>query len=175
MDRDGTINREVHYLKSIDDLELLPHSARAIKMLNDMGFLVIVVSNQSGIARGYFDQQDLNTIHNEIRKRLEEEGARIDDFFVCPHHPDDNCDCRKPKTGLIEKATKKYIIDLKQSFVIGDKMVDVKLGRNIGCQSILVRTGYGREYEDFINIKNDLIADDLLDSLKFISGNNHGI
>lgn len=150
LDRDGTIIREVNYLRRLEDIELLPGAAAAIRRLNQAGILVIVVSNQSGVARGFFDLDFVAACHRHLRKLLGEQGARIDDFFFCPHHPEagqkpwrQNCDCRKPEPGLLLAARKRHRIDLQASYVIGDKICDLELADRVGGRGILVRTGHG--------------------------------
>jgi D-glycero-D-manno-heptose 1,7-bisphosphate phosphatase len=150
LDRDGTINEEVGYLRNLSDLRLIPGSAAAIRRLNDAGLKVVLVTNQSGIARGYFSEAQLQVIHERLSQMLLDEGARLDAVYYCPHHPTAGnslytreCDCRKPGTGLIDKAARDLNIDIKQSYVVGDKWSDVELGQKAGAFSVLVRTGYG--------------------------------
>jgi D,D-heptose 1,7-bisphosphate phosphatase len=137
LDRDGTINKDIGYLYKIEDLELLPGVIQAIKILNDSGFLVIVITNQSGVARGYYSEMDIKLLHNYINNILNEYGANIDAFYYCPHHPEKgigkykvNCNCRKPKPGLIENAIEEFKIDRSKSYMVGDKKSDVEAGKN---------------------------------------------
>jgi D-glycero-D-manno-heptose 1,7-bisphosphate phosphatase len=150
LDRDGTINIEKGYLYRIEDFCFVPGAPQAIKLLKDAGFLVIVVTNQSGIARGYYSDRDVALLHNHINDELARFGTTIDGFFVCPHHPQgiveryaEACDCRKPLPGLLLAAAEKYAIDLGNSYLVGDKATDVEAGLQAGCRSLLVRTGYG--------------------------------
>lgn len=150
LDRDGTINEEVGYLRNLADLRLIPGAGAAIKRLNDSGMKVVLVTNQSGIARGYFSESLLQEIHDRLEQMLRDEGARLDAVYYCPHHPSAgnthftrDCDCRKPGTGLIDKAARDLNIDVKHSYVVGDKWSDVELGQRAGAHSVLVRTGYG--------------------------------
>ena len=150
LDRDGTINEEVGYLRNPADLQLIPGAGAAIKRLNDAGMKVVLVTNQSGIARGYFSETLLHEIHARLEQMLHDEGARLDAIYYCPHHPSEGnslytkeCDCRKPGTGLIDKAVCDLDIDVKHSYVVGDKWSDVELGQRAGAHSILVKTGYG--------------------------------
>ena len=150
LDRDGTINVEKDYLYKIEDFEFIPGVPEAIKRLKDAGFLVIVVSNQSGVGRGYFDERAVETLHRHIQEELVEFGTSIDAFYFCPHHPDEGvgdykvvCDCRKGAPGMLLQAAEDHDIDLQKSFMIGDKLADIKAGQRAGCQSILVLTGYG--------------------------------
>ncbi len=150
LDRDGTINEEVGYLRNLADLRLIPGAGAAIKRLNDSGMKVVLVTNQSGIARGYFSESLLQEIHDRLEQMLRDEGARLDAIYYCPHHPSAgnshytrDCDCRKPGTGLIDRAARDLNIDVKHSYVVGDKWSDVELGQRAGAHSVLVRTGYG--------------------------------
>jgi len=138
VDRDGTICLDKHYLADPDGLELIPTVAEGIKKLNDAGLLVIVVTNQSGVDRGLFDEDQLGTIHDRMERILEEHGAWVDDIYYCPHKPDSGCDCRKPAPGMLLKARDEHGIDLKQSFVIGDRMMDVEMAHAVGAKAILV-------------------------------------
>ena len=138
IDRDGTMAKDAHYCRRPEDFELFPRTAKAVKLLNSHGFKVIVVTNQSGIARGYFTAETLAQIHGKMKKEMAKEGAFIDAVYYCPHHPDDNCDCRKPKPRLVLQAAREYDIDLSQSFVVGDLLMDVGLGRAVGARTILI-------------------------------------
>ena len=149
LDRDGTINQNVGFLRNIEDFELIPGVAEAIKKINESGYLVIVITNQPVIARGEVTLEELKQIHNKMETLLGKEGAYIDDIFFCPHHPDSGfegevkelkikCDCRKPSPGMILQAAKKYNIDLEESWMIGDTKLDVETGKNAGCKTALV-------------------------------------
>lgn len=135
LDRDGTINRDVPYCSRPEDFDLLPGAAEAIELLNEHGFKVVVVTNQSGIARGYFTEGMLASIHDKMQKELAKHGAHVDAIYYCPHHPDDNCECRKPKPKMILQAVRDLDIDLSQSYVIGDSEMDVELARRAGCKA----------------------------------------
>lgn len=139
LDRDGTLAKDVHYCSRPDDFELFPNTAKAIRLLNEHCFKVIIITNQSGVARGYFTEETLAEIHGKMKKELDKEGAWVDGIYYCPHHPDDNCDCRKPKPKLLLQAAKDFDIDLEHSFVVGDLQMDIELGRAVGCKTILVR------------------------------------
>jgi len=145
LDRDGTINVEKEYLSDPEGVELLGNAAEGIRRLRDSGLKVVVVTNQSGIARGYFDEVTLKSIHERLLSLLEAEGARLDGIYVCRHHPDERCPCRKPETGLLQQAAEEFRADLSQAFVIGDKAADIECGRRVGATTLLVRTGYGEE------------------------------
>ncbi len=170
-DRDGVINREVSYLDSIDKVEILEGISKAIKLLNENNFKVIIITNQSGLARRYFTKRTLEEIHDFIIKELRKESAHIDAIYYCPHHPDDDCNCRKPRIGLINKAEKELKLDLKSSFLIGDKVTDIQAGLNAGLKTILVLTGYGEEESKKLNeldLKVDFIAKDALSAVRWI-------
>jgi D-glycero-D-manno-heptose 1,7-bisphosphate phosphatase len=141
-------------------------------MLQEAGFKLFVVTNQSGPARGYFPEELVETIHQEIRRRLGRFGVKIEEFFVCLHHPNEDCPCRKPKTGLLERAFAKYPLDRERSFVIGDRLLDVELAQRAGLKGILVLTGYGRGEAEYLlpqsKFKPDYIAKDLLEAAKII-------
>lgn len=149
LDRDGTVNEEVGYLRSLDLLKLIPGAAAAIGRLNRAGYKVVLVTNQSGVARGYFSESLVDAAHDLLAGMLKNEGAFFDSVYYCPHHPTAGnskhtvlCDCRKPATGLIDRAVKDLDIDRARSFVIGDKWSDVELGHRAGVRSILVRSGF---------------------------------
>ncbi len=148
-DRDGTINEEVGYLSDLKQLRLIPGAGSAIKRLNDAGLKVVLVTNQSGVARGYFGEPFVHETHKLLEEMLLREGARLDGIYYCPHHPQagnsrytTECDCRKPGTGMIDQAARDLVIDVKRSFVVGDKWSDVELGQRAGARSILVRSGF---------------------------------
>jgi histidinol-phosphate phosphatase family protein len=143
LDRDGTMNRDVPYCRRPEDFELFPDTARAIKLLNESGYKVIIITNQSGVARGYFTKETLARIHQKMRDQLAEKGAHIDGLYYCPHHPDDNCDCRKPKPKMVLQAVQEHDVDLKRSFVVGDKPLDIQLGQNVGCRTVLIPSDPG--------------------------------
>ncbi len=171
LDRDGTINKEINYLSKKEDMVILPKVTKAIRILNESRFLVIIITNQSGIARNYFFREALEDIHSHLMKELEKENARIDDILICPHHPDDGCECRKPKIGLLKDAARKYDIDIGSSYIVGDKFTDLKTGRNAGCRTVLVLTGYGNdemENRDEWEFTPDFIARDLYEAAIWI-------
>ena len=141
LDRDGTLNPDPGYIRSPDQFELFPGVAQALAKLVQAGARLIVVTNQSGVARGLFSIGDLEAIHAKLTRLLEEAGAPLDALYVCPHHPDDACTCRKPNTGLIDQAVRERTVDLSRSYLIGDKVSDVELAKRVGSRSILVTTG----------------------------------
>lgn len=150
LDRDGTVNEEVDYLHRIEDFAFIPGAPEAIRRLKEAGFLVIVVTNQSGVARGYFPLAAVEALHDHIQSELARIGTRIDAFYLCPHHPVEgigeyrkDCDCRKGSPGMLLQAARDHGIDLARSFMIGDKAADVEAGERAGCRPLLVLTGYG--------------------------------
>jgi D-glycero-D-manno-heptose 1,7-bisphosphate phosphatase len=159
IDRDGTVNVEKHYLANPEDLELIPSAGPAIKRLQLANWGICLVTNQSGIARGYFDLRQLHKVHQRLLDLLGEHGAKIDGIYFCPHAPDDGCNCRKPSPGMVYQAVSVHGFDPRQAWVIGDKEVDVELGHAVGATTILVRTGYGKDYESETNA--DYVTDDL--------------
>lgn len=159
IDRDGTINVEKHYLSDPNQLELYPGVGDAIRRLNQAGFGVAVVTNQSGIARGYFDLARLETIHARLHQLLAEHGAHVDGIYLCPHGPDDDCTCRKPLPGMVEQAVNDHGFDPARSVMVGDKEVDVEMGLAVGAETFLVRTGHGAKY--VATTKAHHVADDL--------------
>ena len=141
LDRDGVINRKLEndYVKSWDEFQFLPGVIGAIKAINEKGYLVIVVTNQRGIAKGLMTEKDLEEIHRRMLKELKKHGAHIDDIFYCPHDISDNCNCRKPKPGMLIQAQKKWDIDFAQSYIIGDSNSDIEAGQQVGCRGILTK------------------------------------
>jgi len=167
LDRDGTINVEVDYLSKLEDFEFLPNTITALKKLSDSNFKIIITTNQSAIARGFLDEKELDKIHKHMIRQLSRNGARIDAIYVCPHHPDDNCPCRKPRTGLLKKAAKDFDISLKESYLVGDSTKDIQTGINAGCKTILVKTGYAGK-DKLYHVKPGRLAEDLLDAVENI-------
>lgn len=176
LDRDGVINVEKNLLHKKEDLELIPKSAEAISLLNKNNIKVIVVTNQPAIARGLCTEEELKDINEHLNNLLKNKNARIDGFYYCPHHPTagsnpfytKQCDCRKPKPGLIFQAKKDFNIkDISQFFMIGDKMSDIHAGLQAGCKTILVKTGYGGSGggEEFKDAVPDYEAQDLYDAV----------
>lgn len=138
LDRDGTINRDVPYCSRPEDFELLPNVGEGIRLLSRLHLKLVVVTNQSGIARGYFSEQSLADIHRKMRAELARWGATIHGIYYCPHHPDDKCACRKPETGLFLQAARELHLQLVRSYVMGDKMLDVMAAQKLGCKAVLI-------------------------------------
>jgi len=173
LDRDGTINEEVEYLSRMEDLRLFPNTHEAIGLINRSGMQAVVITNQSGVARGFFDEVFLKRLHDRINDMLAARGAHIDRFYFCPHHPTEgrgkyrrDCDCRKPKAGMFHKAARDLHIDLASSYMIGDNHTDMEAAHNAGVRGILVRTGYGKT----VDISQQAVyrAGDMLDAVQWI-------
>jgi histidinol-phosphate phosphatase family protein len=143
LDRDGVLVREVDYLRELSQLEVLPGVPAALKSLRRAGFKVVVATNQSGVARGYFSAARLRAIHRELKRRLARFGAEWDALYVSPHHPDSRHPWRKPGVGMLKAAARRFRLDLKKSYFVGDTTTDVQTARNAGCAAVLVRTGKG--------------------------------
>ena len=178
LDRDGTINEYVGFLRKEEDFRLIPEVSEAIKKINNSGYLAIVVTNQPVIARGEVTEEELEEIHKKMETLLGLDGAYIDDIYYCPHHPDKGfegeipelkieCDCRKPKTGMLEKAAREHNIDLSSSIMIGDSTLDIKMAENAGMQSVLLKTGQKGEDGKY-EVSPTLIAEDLNDAINKI-------
>lgn len=167
LDRDGTINVEKDYLYRVEDFEFIPGVPQAVRMLNEAGFLVVVVTNQSGVARGYYTEEDVDILHRHISAELAKTGSRVDAWYYCPHHPSGRgsyslpCHCRKPLPGMLREAARRHGIDLAASVMIGDKLADVEAGIAAGCRTILVRTGYGAAEEALVPPET-MVCDNLL-------------
>jgi D-glycero-D-manno-heptose 1,7-bisphosphate phosphatase len=168
LDRDGTINVERHYLADPDQVELVAGAAEGLRALRELGLELVVVTNQSGVGRGYFTERTLAAIHARLLACLAEQGVELDAIYVCPHAPTAGCRCRKPDTGLLERAARERGFDPREAFVIGDKASDVELGRRAGSTTILVRTGYGAEAAATAGA--DHVVDDLRGAARVIAG-----
>ena len=179
LDRDGTINEQMGYVNHLSRFQLLPGVARAIRSLNEAGLPVVVVTNQSGLARGYFPESLLEAVHAEMYRLLAEEGARLDGLYVCPHHPEAkeerfrlDCDCRKPRTGLLERAAAELGLDLGRSYMVGDRWSDLRCGAAVGATTVLVLTGYGRGDAAYVGpgqtVQPDHVAEDLEAAARWI-------
>lgn len=147
LDRDGTIIEDVHYCRRPEDVSLLPDAAKSVALLNSIGMPVVIVTNQSGISRRYFDWVTLEAIHDELKRGLTREHARVDAIYVCPHHPDDGCACRKPRPGLLLRAAADLRVDLSSSYMVGDQHGDILAGQACGCTTVFVDSGPTRAKE----------------------------
>ncbi len=177
LDRDGTINEEVGYLNHLSRFRLLPRAAEGIRLLKEAGFAVVVITNQSGIARGFFPKTLVEEVHALMQELLAREGAILDGIYYCPHHPEEGCYCRKPRPGLVERAAQELGLDLSRAYVVGDRFTDLQLAKNIKAKGVLVLTGYGRGehlyYLPRLGLKPDLVAEDLFEAAqKIISHEN---
>ena len=165
IDRDGTLIEEVDFLHKVEDLRFFPWTVEAVRLLKENGFLVIVITNQSGIGRKIFEESAMHQIHEKIQEELSE---RLDEFYFCPHLPDEGCLCRKPNLGMLETAQAHFEIDLANSWMIGDKAIDIETGFNAGIKTALVLTGYGNRALKSLERKPDLVAENLLEAVKII-------
>ena len=148
LDRDGTINREVHYLSRPEQLMLLPGASDGLRLLHEAGHTLVVVTNQSAVGRGLLNRERLDEIHRRLGNILDAQGVRVAAWYHCPHRPDDGCSCRKPAIGLFKRSHQELGISLDHAWMVGDRLSDMQAGRAVGAQTILVATGYGRnEYQ----------------------------
>jgi D-glycero-D-manno-heptose 1,7-bisphosphate phosphatase len=177
LDRDGTLIDEVGYLDRPERVVLYPWSAAAIAALNRAGIRVVMVTNQSGVARGFFDEATVDAVHRHIAGQLAQAGAAIDAYYYCPHHPDGKvrayaqaCDCRKPGRALVDRAVAEFGVDPAASFTVGDRWLDISLARTIGAKGVLVRTGYGltEEVRPPHGLGADAVADNLIGAVSWI-------
>lgn len=174
LDRDGTIIEyplnENYIDNKLCNMKFIPDTAKAIKLLNSLDYKIIVITNQSTVAYGNSTEEDLNIFNRVMIKELEKFGARIDKVYYCPHCYSDNCDCRKPKNKLMKLAAKEFDIDLSNSWMIGDTKTDMQTGKNVGCKTILVKTGYGKiELEKYgCDIEHDYVVHDLAEAARTI-------
>jgi len=185
LDRDGTINDEVGYLDSADKLRIIPAAFEAVRLINASGMKAVVISNQAGVAKGLFTEEFVRKINGQIQSALLVQGALIDRFYFCPHHPTEGidpyrliCDCRKPEPGLLHQAAADLNIDLARSYVIGDRLRDVETAHRAGAKGVLVMTGHGQDLmqdagPDRANELNqpDYVAQDILEAVHWILKN----
>jgi D-glycero-D-manno-heptose 1,7-bisphosphate phosphatase len=182
LDRDGTLIEERDYLDRLDLIALIPGAPAALRRLQDAGFALVLVTNQAGIARGFFDEAFVQQAHEHLATLLARDGIALDGYYYCPHHPDGAveryrrvCRCRKPGTGMVEQAARDLQLDVARSFVVGDKWIDVELARNAGARGILVRTGYGAGVEALkpSDLEPAGIVDTLADAAELIVAAAH--
>lgn len=182
IDRDGTISEEVGYVNHPSRFRVFPYSAEAIRTLNENGWLAILITNQAGVARGYFSEEVIHRIHDQLKRDLQNDSAQLDAIYYCAHHPSVgeppyrlDCDCRKPKPGLIQQAARDFEIDLAASWMAGDRYSDVELARNAGLRSAFLLSGYGRgewEYQSRTwKHRPDMVCENLLEAVKSIVNN----
>jgi D-glycero-D-manno-heptose 1,7-bisphosphate phosphatase len=165
LDRDGTLIEEVNFLSDPDQVSLFPGTVEALRLLRSKGFLLVVITNQSGVGRGLFDESSVASVHSRIQKLT---GDIIDAFYFCPHLPDEGCECRKPSDGMLRSAVSDLSIDLGRSWMVGDKELDVMTGLGIGMRAILVRTGYGSQHETRIGESSHFVADEIKQAAELI-------
>lgn len=184
LDRDGTLNEEVNYLHRKEDLKILEGVPEAIRLFKEHGYKIVVVTNQAGVARGYYTEAEVEALHLYMNELLKPQGAEIDYFFYCPHHPEHGigeygkvCHCRKPATGMFEMAQQYFDVDKAGSWMIGDKLIDVEAGKNYGVHTVLVGTGYGAGVHEEMTVCKekgampyDIYAETLVDAAKAITG-----
>lgn len=173
LDRDGTINDDPGYVNKAQDFRLLPRVGEAVAKLNRAGFLIVIVTNQSGVARGIIDPKELDRIHERMDELLKKSGAKIDLYKVCTHHPLKDCECRKPKATMLLEAAAQLDVDLSQSFMVGDRISDLVAGKNAKVKGVgLVRSGHGLETEKDPDAKEhfDFIGDSLFEVVEWILG-----
>ncbi|MEE9225668.1 MAG: D-glycero-beta-D-manno-heptose 1,7-bisphosphate 7-phosphatase [Bacteroidota bacterium] len=178
LDRDGTINEEREFISSPEQVQLIPRSAEAIRDANAAGIKVFVITNQSGIARGFLTEQQLAELHRRLLELLQRERAHIDGIYYCPHYPElgsdgygGGCECRKPKPGLLQRAAKEFDVDLARSYLVGDRLIDIQTGKAAGTTNVLVLTGYGRREYEASGVNDpaiDYVARDLYDAWQYI-------
>ena len=167
-DRDGVIVEDIGYAHKIEDFKLLPNVIGGLRLLKN--YKLVIITNQSGIGKGYYTLKNFNKFNSHLIKELEKNKIKIQKTYYCPHKPEDNCECRKPKIKFLKEAEKEFDIDLDKSFVIGDKKSDFKMGKNAGCRTIHVLTGYGLKYKH--QVKPDYIAKDLFAAAQWIIKND---
>ena len=175
LDRDGTINKDLGYLHEIENFEFEINALKGLKKMAQLGYLIFVVTSQSGIARGYYSEDDYFRLEGWMEQRLLEEEVKISKSYFCPHHPKKakikkylkNCNCRKPKPGMLLAGAREFNLDLAKSWMIGDKTSDILAGKNAGCRTIMVKTGQGGKDGKY-EVKPDFIAQDLLAAAEII-------
>jgi len=173
LDRDGTINIDSGYINNPDDFDLIPRALDGLVLLQAAGFKLFIVSNQSGIARKLITHAQLKAVHDKLASLLSPHNLSFQEIYYCPHHPDEGCQCRKPNPLFVRKAALEHDIDLSRSWFVGDKTVDVECGKNAGCRTILVRTGYGGK-DGSSPVKPDFIAADLFEAAQHIIKSGNG-
>jgi D-glycero-D-manno-heptose 1,7-bisphosphate phosphatase len=172
LDRDGTLAEEVGYLNHVSRFRMFPFAAAAIRRLNEAGLPVVVITNQSGVGRGYFPESLVHAVHQLMTEQLAKGSANIEAVYYCPHTSTDACACRKPRTGMVDRASREHLLDLRRSFVVGDRYADIDLAHNVRARGILVRTGYGTGELAWHSaqwpVPPDFVADDLSEATDWI-------
>ncbi len=179
LDRDGVLIEEGNYISSPSDVSIFHETIQALKILRKNGFKIIVITNQGGVAKGYYKEKSILDVHREIDRQLATAKLKIDKYYYCPHHPEGTvkkysiaCRCRKPAPGLIFNAAKDFDIDLSKSFLIGDKISDIEAAQNAGCSAILVKTGHGQEHIGEAETKNIIMTKNILEAVKLFTNSN---
>jgi len=170
LDRDGTINEDADYLSDPSGVALIDGAAKAIRLLNERGVKVAVLTNQSGVGRGFFTERDVDAVNARLEELLAAEGASVDAIYHCPHSPDDGCQCRKPGTAMAMQAAKELGLELETAYMVGDKSSDMALARAIDAKGVLVLTGKGEKEAASLSVPPDFIAKDLLEAVEWILG-----
>jgi len=171
MDRDGTVSEEIGYMYDAGLYKVFSYAGPAIRKINEHGMKAVLITNQSGVGRGYFDEASVGNVHTILQTELAAHQAKLDAIYICPHLPEAGCDCRKPNPGMLLQAQRELDIDLTRSFVIGDKSIDIEAAHNAGAKGVLVLTGYGREEREKYKMKErqpDFIAEDLMEAVDAI-------
>lgn len=168
IDRDGTLNHDPGFINRPEDFSFYEGAVKALKDISALGFKIFIVTNQSGLSRGYIKEEDLAKVHDKIYEELKKNGVDIADILVCPHLPEDNCLCRKPSPYMVKNAADKHGISLPDSFFIGDRESDIRTGRNAGCKTILVLTGNGKETLKKCGVKPDFVVEAIKDAVTVI-------
>lgn len=167
LDRDGTLDIDKGYTYKTGDLKFFPEVFKALNLLKK-DFKFIIITNQSGIGRGYYTEQDMHKFNKRLVSKLEKNGIKIEKTYFCPHKPEENCDCRKPNIKFVKQAEKEFDINLKKSFVIGDHSSDIELGKRARCKTVYLLTGHGKKHKEEIKVKPDFIANNLLEAAEWI-------
>lgn len=166
LDRDGTLNVDNGYTHKVEDFQFHDKVIEGLKLLK--GFKFFIITNQSGINRGFYKEEHMHEFNNHLINELKKHNIKIEKVYFCPHTPEENCDCRKPNIKFIKEAEKEFNISLKDSFVIGDHDYDIKMGKDAGCKSIYLLTGHGEKHKKELKIKPDFIANNMLEAVKWI-------
>ncbi len=170
LDRDGTIMEDANYVGDLDRVILIPSAAQALRRLRDAGYKLFVITNQSGVGRGYFPREAVEQIHAHLDEQLAKAGVQFDRYYVCPHHPENNCNCRKPKPKFLQDAAREFGLELARCFMIGDRPSDIQAGINAGTKTVLVLTGVGRETLAKGEVSPDHLAENISDAADWILG-----
>jgi D-glycero-D-manno-heptose 1,7-bisphosphate phosphatase len=168
LDRDGTIMEDANYVGEVERVVLIPNAKRALKRLQDAGYRLFVVTNQSGVGRGYSSREAVEQIHAHLDEQFGQARVKFDRYYVCPHHPEDNCDCRKPKPKFLREAAREFGLDMARRFMIGDRPSDIQAGINAGTKTVLVLTGVGQETLDQNEVRPDCVAKDIAEAAGWI-------